>query len=50
MRTVKVFDYQEAFSRNEGLVSTEEQTRLKSARIAILGIGRVGGMYLMTLA
>ena len=50
MYTAKTFDYEEAFSRNEGLVSKEEQVRLKSTRIAIPGMGGVGGAHLMTLA
>src|SRR3990167_6528215 len=44
------FDYNEAFSRNEGLISKEEQERLRSSRIAIPGLGGVGGVHLMTLA
>jgi len=44
------FDYELAFSRNLGLVQPEEQARLKDARVAIAGLGAVGGMHLMTLA
>ena len=44
------FDYDLAFSRNLGLVQPEEQQRLKDARIAIAGLGAVGGMHLVTLA
>jgi molybdopterin/thiamine biosynthesis adenylyltransferase len=44
------FDYDLAFSRNLGLVQPEEQARLRKARIAIAGLGAVGGMHLATLA
>ncbi|MBL0089976.1 MAG: ThiF family adenylyltransferase [Ideonella sp.] len=43
------FDYDTAFSRNIGWVLPEEQQRLKSARIAIGGLGGVGGAHLLTL-
>lgn len=46
----KTFDYEEAFSRNEGLLSKEEQARLKTTRVAIPGLGGVGGAHLLTLA
>lgn len=42
--------YQEAFSRNLGLISPEEQQRLRSSRVAIAGMGGVGGIHLTTLA
>jgi len=48
--TAYPFDYNLAFSRNLGLVQPEEQKRLKNARIAIAGLGAVGGMHLVTLA
>lgn len=44
------FDYQRAFSRNLGWVSEAEQAFLRTARIAIAGLGGVGGAHLMTLA
>jgi molybdopterin/thiamine biosynthesis adenylyltransferase len=44
------FDYAEAFSRNVGLVSTAEQQRLREARVAVAGMGGVGGWYLLALA
>ncbi len=44
------FDYDLAFSRNNGITTTEEQTRLKNATFAIAGMGGVGGDYLITLA
>lgn len=44
------FDYREAFSRNIGWVTEEEQNTLKTKRIAIAGLGGVGGGHLLTLA
>lgn len=44
------FSYEEAFSRNLGWVTPEEQGRLREARVAIAGLGGVGGVYLLTLA
>lgn len=43
------FDYDTAFSRNIGWVTREEQTRLRSKRVAIAGLGGVGGSHLLTL-
>ena len=43
------FDYQEAFSRNLGWVTEAEQQILRSRRIAIAGLGGVGGSHLTTL-
>ncbi|MEW5949146.1 MAG: ThiF family adenylyltransferase [Thermodesulfobacteriota bacterium] len=44
------WSYNEAFCRNIGLISPEEQQKIKKARIAIAGVGGVGGHYLLTLA
>src|SRR5512143_3499355 len=44
------FDYFEAFSRNLGFLSQEEQTRLKHARLAIAGLGGTGGAQVHALA
>ena len=44
------WNYSEAFSRNLGLISPDEQERLRHCRVAIPGMGGVGGMHLMTLA
>lgn len=44
------FDYQLAFARNLGWVSEAEQAILRSKRIAIAGLGGVGGSHLLTLA
>ncbi|MEZ0123295.1 MAG: ThiF family adenylyltransferase [Candidatus Reddybacter sp.] len=43
------FDYGAAFSRNLGWVSEAEQQILRSKRIAIAGLGGVGGSHLLTL-
>lgn len=44
------FDYATAFSRNIGWVTEVEQNTLKQARVAIAGMGGVGGFHLLTLA
>jgi len=44
-----MFDYHRAFSRNLGWVSEAEQELLKSSRVAIAGMGGVGGSHLLTL-
>lgn len=44
------FSYEEAFSRNLGWVTEEEQERLRHARVCIAGLGGVGGVYLLTMA
>ena len=43
------FDYSAAFSRNIGWVTKPEQAALRCARIAIAGLGGVGGAHLLTL-
>ncbi|MHB1186274.1 ThiF family adenylyltransferase [Thiobacillus sp.] len=43
------FSYAEAFSRNIGWVTRQEQITLRSKRIAIAGLGGVGGVHLLTL-
>lgn len=42
--------YKEAFSRNKGLISDSDQEKLKSARVAVAGLGGVGGIYVTALA
>lgn len=43
------FSYAEAFSRNIGWVTRDEQQTLRGKRIAIAGLGGVGGSHLLTL-
>jgi tRNA A37 threonylcarbamoyladenosine dehydratase len=43
------FDYSAAFSRNIGWVTPPEQAILRGARVAIAGLGGVGGAHLLTL-
>ncbi len=40
----------EAFSRNFGLISSHEQETISNSRIAIPGMGGVGGVHLITMA
>ena len=44
------FSYTDAFSRNIGWVTVEEQQILRKKKIAIAGMGGVGGVHLLTLA
>ncbi|HMV16280.1 MAG TPA: ThiF family adenylyltransferase [Rhodocyclaceae bacterium] len=44
------FVYDEAFSRNIGWVTVAEQAALRGKRVAIAGMGGVGGVHLLTLA
>ena len=44
------FDYDTAYARNIGWVTTAEQQVLRRKRIAIAGLGGVGGAHLLTLA
>jgi hypothetical protein len=44
------FDYNTAFSRNIGWVTSQEQALLQTKRIAIAGMGGVGGSHLLTLS
>ncbi len=43
------FDYDEAFDRNIGWVTQDEQRSLQYKRVAIAGMGGVGGVHLLTL-
>lgn len=47
---MQAFDYDRAFSRNIGWLTEQEQTTLRNKRIAIAGMGGVGGFHLLTLA
>jgi hypothetical protein len=44
------FNYHEAFLRNVGWVTAEEQERLRHKKVAIGGLGGVGGSHLIVLA
>jgi molybdopterin/thiamine biosynthesis adenylyltransferase len=50
MSTNPAFNYDQAFSRNFGWLAPAEQTTLRGKRIAIAGMGGVGGIHLLTLA
>jgi molybdopterin/thiamine biosynthesis adenylyltransferase len=43
------FIYDEAFSRNIGWLTQHEQDQLRHKRVAIAGLGGVGGLHLLTL-
>lgn len=43
------FIYKEAFSRNIGWLTHQEQDQLRHKRVAIAGLGGVGGVHLLTL-
>lgn len=45
-----MFDYNDAFSRNIGWVTQQEQAQLKNKRVAIAGCGGVGSLHSLTLA
>lgn len=45
-----MFNFEEAFSRNIGWLTQHEQHLLRDKRIAIAGMGGVGGSHLLTLA
>jgi molybdopterin/thiamine biosynthesis adenylyltransferase len=45
----EAFSYGQAFSRNIGWVTSREQAALRSKRVAIAGMGGVGGVHLLTL-
>ncbi|HEQ3529298.1 TPA: ThiF family adenylyltransferase, partial [Bacillus cereus] len=42
--------YEESFTRNIGVISIEEQEKLKNARVTVVGAGGVGGITLIQLA
>lgn len=44
------FDYDSAFARNLGWLTRDEQRSLRGKRVAIAGLGGVGGAHLLTLA
>ncbi len=45
-----MFDYNNAFSRNIGWITTAEREIIKSTKIAIAGLGGAGGEHALTLA
>lgn len=44
------FDYDNAFSRKLGVVTPAEQAKLRQSRVALAGMGGVGGIYAQALA
>ncbi|MGD8630411.1 MAG: ThiF family adenylyltransferase [Gammaproteobacteria bacterium] len=44
------FDYSAAFTRNTGWITQAEQAVLRHKRVAIAGLGGVGGSHLLTLS
>lgn len=49
-RPAMTFHYDEAFSRNLGWVTQQEQGFLRTRRVAVAGLGGVGGSHLLTLS
>ena len=45
-----MFSYREAFDRNLGWITEAEQDALSAKRVAIAGLGGVGGAHLLTLS
>lgn len=45
-----MFDYDEAFSRNLGWLTPDEQARMRRARVAVAGMGGAGGVHVHALA
>ncbi len=50
MASLEDFSYDVAFSRNIGWFTEAEQARLKNCRVAVGGLGGVGGSHALTLA
>lgn len=46
---MSIFEYEQAFSRNIGWLTQREQNQLRHKRVAIAGMGGVGGVHLLTL-
>ena len=44
------FNYEQAFKRNIGWVTPEEQQLLRRRRVAVAGLGGCGGSHVTTLA
>lgn len=49
-RELGSFHYEQAFARNIGWVTADEQNALRGKRVAIAGLGGVGGAHVLTLA
>ncbi len=49
-QTASWFDYETAFSRNIGWLTDAEQALLRGKRVAVAGMGGVGGIHLLTFA
>jgi molybdopterin/thiamine biosynthesis adenylyltransferase len=49
MGSASVFDYQQAFARNLGLLNEQEQFRIQKTCVALAGLGGVGGAHLQAL-
>lgn len=45
-----MFEYENAFSRNIGWITKEEQQYIKKVKVAIAGLGGAGGEHALTLA
>lgn len=45
-----MFKYEDAFARNLGWITAEEQQALRHKKVAIAGLGGVGGQHALTLA
>ncbi|WP_334013426.1 ThiF family adenylyltransferase [Alteromonas sp. S167] len=45
-----MFKYEDAFSRNIGWVTEEEQALLRTKKVAVAGAGGVGSLHMLTLA
>jgi molybdopterin/thiamine biosynthesis adenylyltransferase len=50
LNNAKKTSYEELFTRNYGVLSEQEQGRLRKARILIVGIGGIGGTVAIMLA
>ena len=44
------WSYPEAFARHRGLINADEQQTLRRSKVAVVGLGGVGGSHLITLA
>src|SRR5205807_1949939 len=48
-RATQGWSYEQAFASHQGLLQPAEQARLRRGRVAIAGLGGVGGIHLVTL-